>query len=211
MLYFAQQPDPVFTAILHEALEARLDQLADAQRNLTEAEDVWNAQCPQAAQCFPLPLATDTLRRLLAASRDPGTVYRITDYGWLLLYDCLKSYCEIHNETVREDGTLVPVGSYQVGPIDFDWVVDALFWDLDFLTDQSTMAHLGPAGRQQLGMSDEAFGIAQGLVPHLDELAIEVVEPAWEAAADPGPSGGAVPAYPADEDGDDRDVPAPQP
>ena len=46
MLRFAQRPDPVFLAILHDALE-------DLQETLTDADGgFWPAQYPTAARCF---------------------------------------------------------------------------------------------------------------------------------------------------------------
>jgi hypothetical protein len=192
MLRFAQQPDAVFLAILHDALE-------DLQETLTdlEAED-WSAQYPLAARCFSPDLARTTLAQLLTASQTPE-LYQLTDYHWLLLYDGFRVYCAIHNDYAPEAPTqTLPVGSYQIGPIDFDAVVDQYFWDTDFLLEGPIIAGLGPDGRQSMGVADEVFGIAQGLPPHSDELKLTLwVEPGWE---EPGEQGEAeeswIPRYP---------------
>ena len=129
MLRFAQPPDPIFLAILHAALE-------DLQETLTdlEAED-WPAQYPTVARCFSPDLARTTLAQLLTASRAPE-LYQLTEYHSLLLYDGLRVYCTIHNDYAQEAPTqTLPVGPYQIGPIDFDAVVDQYFWDTDFLLD----------------------------------------------------------------------------
>ena len=59
MLRFAQPPDAVFLAILHDALE-------DLQETLTDLEaEEWPALYPLAARCFSPALAGVTLAKLL--------------------------------------------------------------------------------------------------------------------------------------------------
>ncbi len=138
-------------------------------------------------------LARTTAEQLLTASRAPE-LYQLTDYHWLLLYDCLRVYCEIHNAFAREAPTkTLPVGPYQIGPIDFDALVDGYFWDTDFLLEGPIVAGLGPEGRQSADVSDEVFGIAQGLRPYPDELKLTPwAEPGWEEAGEGGETIGAV-------------------
>ncbi len=199
MLYFANEPDAVFTAILHDAIEELQRTLAEPDTDLGEADDIWKADYPSAAQCFPLALAVYTLDRLLAASKDPLTVYRITDYHWLLLYACLKTYCEVHNDYAEEAASKVlAVGPYEIGEIDFPALVDNYFWDTDFLLDASTGAGLGPERRQQMDVGSEAFGISQKLVPHSDELKFDpVAQPPWGSEElGEAPEGPRIPTYP---------------
>lgn len=182
MLYFASRPDQVFTAILHDAMEDLHHMLTEPDTDPGEAEEFWKANYPSAAKCFPLALAVYTIDRLLAASKDPTTIYRITDYHWLLLYDCLNTYCQVHNDFAREAAeTVFPVGPYEIGEIDFDVIVDHYFWDTDFLLDGSTGAALGPEARETMGLSLEAFGISQKLVPHSEELNFEALRQAERA------------------------------
>jgi len=192
MLRFAQPPDAVFLAILHAALE-------DLQETLTdlEAED-WPALYPLAARCFSADLARTTLAELLTASRAPE-IYQLTDFHWLLLYDCLRAYCAIHSDYAQEVATKsLPVGPYQIGPIDFDAVMDQYFWDTDFLLDGPTLASLSPEGRKTMGVADEVFGIAQGLPPHPDELTLTAwAEPGWDESGEEDDAVGLViPEYP---------------
>jgi hypothetical protein len=123
----------------------------------------------------------------------------LTDYHWLLLYDGLRVYCEFHNVYAPEARTqTLPVGLYQIGPIDFDAVVDQYFWDTDFLLEGPILAGLGPEGRQSMGVADEVFGIAQGLPPHPDELMFTPwAEPDWEESGEQDEAEGTwVPQYP---------------
>jgi len=158
----------------------------------------WPALYPLAARCFRPDRARTTLAQLLTASRAPE-LYQLTDYHWLLLYDCLRVYCVIHNDYTGEAPTkTLPVGSCEIGPIDFDAVVDQYFWDTDFLLDGPTLAGLGPAGRQSMGVGDEVFGIAQGLPPHADELTLTLwAEPGYEAPGEQDEAvGPVIPEYP---------------
>ena len=201
MLHFASRPDPIFTAIIHEAMADTHRLLTDPDTNPGEAEGIWRDDYSSAAECFPLPLAVYTLDRLLAASMDPITVYGITDYHWLLLYDCLDAFCEVHNDYAEEsqDGVF-PVGPYEIGQIDFNAIVDHYFWDTDFLMDAPTRASLDPETQRVMGLSPETFGISQKLPPHHEELKYETLaqprcgnEPLMEQA-----EGRRIPKYPAE-------------
>jgi hypothetical protein len=192
MLRFARRPDPIFLAILHAALD-------DVQETLTDLEaGDWPAQYPTAVRCFSRDLARTTLGQLLTASR-AKQLYQLTDYHWLLLYDCLRVYCEIHNDYAREAPTqTMPVGPYQIGAIDFDALLDLYFWETDFLLGGPILAGLGPDGRKSIDVSDEAFGISQGLPPHSDELKLtRWAGLGWEESGEEGEAGGPViPEYP---------------
>ncbi len=67
MLRFQSPPDPVFTAILHDALEEMHNRLINLQ-DADDAADAWRASYPSASKVFSLPLATETIERLREAS-----------------------------------------------------------------------------------------------------------------------------------------------
>jgi hypothetical protein len=178
MLRFAQPPDAVFLAILHDALEDLQETLADL-----EAED-WPALYPLAACCFSPDLARTTLAELLTASRAPE-LYQLTDYHWLLLYDGLRVYCAIHNDYAREAPTQTRSAPSPSTP----------WWTstpgiLTFPSKApSSPASVQTAGRAW-GVADEVLGIAQGLPPHADELKLILwVEPGWEQPGEQGEAG----------------------
>lgn len=195
MLRFQYPPDVVFSAILHDALEEMQDRLTDLNKG-DDAEEAWRACYPSASTVFSLPLATETIQRLREASKDPG-LYQITDYHWLLIYDCLLTYCDVHNHFVEESGGPIPVGPYRIGEIEFDALLDLYFWDTDFLFGGTEVAGLGPERREMLGVSAEVFGIAQGLTPHPEELKIERWGDPEPVNPEPAPPAGAViPRFP---------------
>jgi hypothetical protein len=107
------------------------------------------------------------IERLLRASRDEQCWYRLTDYHWLVLYSCLRMYCDLHNDEAT--GTEGKVGPYEIEKIDFNAVVDRFFFDTDFL--------MGPLLLQaeeqapgQLHSTREAWKIAAGLKPESKDL-----------------------------------------
>ena len=192
MLYFQAKPDPLFAEILDAALEVAADAVDGACDDAS-----WPEANPQLAGCFTRAAALTVIRELLAASR-AESVYRITDYHWLVLHACLHDYCDIHNDLVRLEGPQ-PMGPWRVGPIDVPALLDTYFWDTDFLLDPGTVAAMGPEGRAAMGMSDEVFGISQGLPPHPEELKLTPVDaPAWETGegAAFAPKGPLIPCYP---------------
>lgn len=97
------------------------------------------------------------------------------------------------------------VGPYSIGQIDFDALVDRFFWDTDFLAGPELLEFGPEQRREQLGFSDEAFGIAAGLAPHPDELKITpwTGDPDWTEGADPYPPRGRIPRYPLEGEEDE--------
>ena len=90
MLYFLHKPDPVFRAILKAAIQTGLTTL---QESLADADSAYFDICyPYTSRCFTSTQAVPLLERLQIAARETN-VYLITDYHWLLLYECLKNYC----------------------------------------------------------------------------------------------------------------------
>ena len=206
MLRFQACPDRVFTAILHDALELGDALLRVPRTRLRPAEfqqrdNMYASLYPRTAKFFARPEALDVMMALLEASRD-GAVYQITDFHWLVLYECLDAFCTLHNNSVKgKRGTTRTVGPYRIGPIDFDFIVDHFFWDTDFLLGENLLNLSPDQRRNQLGVTDEAFSIASGLKPHPDELRIELAkEPHFGPVGATGPERGRILEYPAEED-----------
>jgi hypothetical protein len=211
MLRFEVPPDKVFLAILHAALALQKDYV----EMLMETEDGpasrwWPVTEPLLARFFDPPTAVHLIGRLLAASRE-RQVYQLTDYHWLMIYRCLETFCDLHNDEAGTDPSgRTEVGPYSLGPIDFDAIVDRFFWDTDFLIGPELL-NLSPDQRaRQLGFSDEAFSIAAGLAPHASEIEIRPWghddDRAWHVEDERFPPDGIIAAYPPqDPDGGDED------
>lgn len=194
MLRLQRKPDPVFLAILHDALELRLDEV----RELAERGDAdeWREFYPMLARYFTPQTLVSVLDRLITASKDTR-LYQLTDYHWLVIYDCLETYSDVHNDMARESpDRMRPVGPYRIGRVEFDSIVQSFFWDTDFLSGDE-LVDVGAEFREQHGYSPEAFAIAAGLAPHPAELEIHVwdQDPDWDDAEDV-PMRGDIPCYP---------------
>jgi hypothetical protein len=201
MLRFEVSPDTVFLAILHAALALQkscVEELMEMEEG--PASRWWPVTEPMIARFFDPPTAVRLIERLLAASRDTQ-LYQLTDYHWLIIYRCLETFCDLHNDKAATDpsGRAV-VGPYSIGSIDFDAIVDRFFWDTDFLMGPELLELSADQRRGQLGFSDEAFSIAVGLKPHPSELEIRpVADPDWRGETDESPTHGVIGAYPPDE------------
>jgi hypothetical protein len=160
------------------------------------------------ARFFRRKDAVELVEQLLTASKEP-TLYQITDFHWLILYAALKAYCDDHNDMARDsERGVLPVGPYEIGEIDFDYIVDRFFWDLDFLAGEDLLSLSPNQRRHQLGISDETYSIAAGLKPHPDELRIVPWAASGREAADEmtGPTAGRIPVYPPDDSADLADL-----
>ena len=183
MLRFACPLTAAATEIFVSCLELASDQVIDIA-----PPEAWREAYPRAATCFTRELARETLVDLLAKLRLPEE-YVPTEYHWLLLYECLQVQIEVLNDMplpllVKQLTTLataqdavylsLPTRAKSVAGfhIDFDALIDAYFWDIDFLMDAELFSRLTPDAKANLGFSASVFGVVQGLSPHPDELVL---------------------------------------
>jgi hypothetical protein len=200
MLRFETPPDKVLAAILSSALELQKDYVEELIETETgPMSQWWPAAEPMLARFFDPRTAARLIEDLLAASRDTR-LYQLTDYHWLVVYRCLETFCDLHNDEAADPTGRADVGPYSIGSIDFDAIVDRFFWDTDFLMGPELLELSADQRRGQLGFSDEAFSIAAGLKPHPSELEIRpVADPDWRGEADESAAHGVIDAYPPDE------------
>jgi hypothetical protein len=212
MLLFEVVPDPVFLVILHEALayvrEVHLLLYREGYRpSRSEREELDQ----QYAELFPelAPFLTRArlvrvLDRLLSASRDTQ-LYRLTDYHWLIIYVCLKMYCDLHNDGTTGTGDVV--GLYEIERIDFDAMVDRFFFDTDFLLGK-LLLQAEERAPGSLMTTGEAWKIAAGLRPtgrDLTLVRLRTDSRDWSSTDDgPVPKAGYVGPYPLREPPDDE-------
>jgi hypothetical protein len=185
MLRFARRPDHVFHAIVSEALDQAIDNTKVfrdghvlSQQDKRELQESYEACFPRTATLLTSDEAVPELQRLRNAHLDTNTLSQLTDYHWLLLYESIVLFCDFHNESTNKK-----IGSYQIDRIDTDWMIDAYFWDLDFLTPE--MTDLTESQRDMLAVSRETWAVVEGLKPHPDELRLV----AWERPGPHSPNG----------------------
>lgn len=183
MLYFQTKPDPVFLALLHQSLETELHEIARISKE--KDFDVWSAGYAHISQVFTPYTALVTLEQLSAASQEP-IVYRLTDAHWLLVYECLKNYCAVQNDLLREDqGGGVAIGAYQLHEIDFDKIAELYFWDSDFLFFPESQGVSSQPSEWRCWHMKETIDLTRDICPLPTQLRlIPVEEPAWRVPVD---------------------------
>jgi hypothetical protein len=198
LLRFQRAPDAVFQAILREGLSFAGDIISDMRSdpdpNGALSKETFVESFPAAGKVFPPRLAVETLRNLLRYLDRPE-IYYLNDYHYLLLYDVLNFFVEIHNDRVsmarnrRDRKEASFVDPFSIETIDFDVIVDLYFFDIDFLTSPEVMLNL-PAWFKET-YNPEAFALSQGMLPHPEELAlnIDTMRPSYTRLLYPGISG----------------------
>jgi len=178
MLYFRTQPDSVFIAFVKHALRWELQGV----RRISSAndDDAWLVGYPVLGMMFTPYSAVITLEELLVAN-ETSTVYRLTDYHWLLVYECLKNYCVWHNDQVHDGSvSFTMLEGYRFGPVDFESMTDRYFWDQDFM--ELLYANAAePDDCSCGGITDLSdLDLSYGLRPHPHKLRLNLVEEtAW--------------------------------
>ena len=127
MLYFATQPDPVFSTLISAALTDAATWIDDPAQ--------WRVRAFHAEEGFPRHEAPpEALTRLLAAHRHPS-LFAMSHFYWVLLYDCLAAYIAQHNRRIPPrpalpESSMPAVGPFHVGTLDLRSIVAEYFWDL---------------------------------------------------------------------------------
>lgn len=178
MLYFRTQPDSVFIAFVKHAL---LWELQGVRRISSNNDcDAWAVGYPVLGTMFTPYSALITLEELVVAN-ETSTVYRLTDYHWLLVYECLKNYCMWHNDRVHDGPvSFIMVGEYRFGLVDFETMIDRYFWDEEFMD----LLYANAADPDDCSCEDNTdttdLDLSYGLRPHPHQLRLTVVEEtAW--------------------------------
>ena len=188
MLSFAQP----LTAAATELVMACLELASDAVVEHYATPQEWAEDYPRSARCFTPALARVTLRDLCAKVQLPET-YVLTEYHWLLLYECLQGEMAVLNDlplpclmerlhtlAIAQDRAYLslPATSQDTTGfhIDCEVFIERYFWDTDVLMVAEIWSRLSAEAKQHLGLSDGLFGVVHGLAPHPDELVLQRVE-----------------------------------
>lgn len=205
MIEFQCEPDPIFLAIVSAALSWTREQLypfLETARPTAEDmqeldENYSNSLYPRLAQFLSRTDAVAQVGRLADALAAPG-LHRITDYHWLVLHESLLTFCELHN-----DGALAAdVGPYVVDKIDFEFIIERFFFDMDFLFGADFLIADERRAHPMVDVSPQARRIAAGLKPAVGDLDIlpiaddaSTTEPATQPLR-PYPNAGYIGPYP---------------
>lgn len=183
MLRFEKPPDVVFQAILRDSFNFTIDLLDDLIGDNdgigADARKDMKGFIADAAKVFPPALAKTTLINL-RNHLDRPEVYYLNDYHYLLIYDVLSLFADIHNDMVAESKTgkdkkeAAFVDPFYIEYIDFNEIIELYFYDIDFLFGPDVLLNLSEKERAAFAFNDELFALSQGLLPHPEELKLKV-------------------------------------
>ena len=151
--------DPLIREMLSAALALRRDLVAGCNDEEWAREDE--------SRVFPQQLALAELGKLEHANR-LNAQFDLQDYHAMLVYFALQLWVDEHNNQVLDLGGAGAVGPFEVGLIDFTWVIERLVCDEDFL--ESSVLVNAPEVKAALGLDQAAWSIANGLTVHPEEL-----------------------------------------
>jgi len=197
MLGFRTKPDRVFLAIVDASIQFLFDHVDFVKDASGGFPNWWAEEFPQLATFSSPEFAWGTLAKLLEANKS-GTLYQLTDYHWYLLYVAPQLFTNLQNDGLREEPSgLREIEPYMIGSIDFDYIFDCFFWDVDFDAGE-VLVNLSQEQRRELGVSEAAWDFAARLKPHPDELALKVWnrDQRWEEDAEEYPEGEIISIHP---------------
>jgi len=181
MLRFQRPPDVVFQAILRDSMDFSIDfirvLIENNEYDESRAREDMKADCPAMAKVFTPSLARTTLLKLRKCLDRPE-IYSLNNYHYLLLFDAIAYYADIHNgmvemsenEEERKEASFVD--PFYIESIDIEGLLELYFFDTDFLTDAETMLNIPDWFRASY--SPETFGLSLGMLPHDEELELKI-------------------------------------
>ena len=164
MINFSGKPDPIFLDLVNHAIDETVERYLSFD-DPRDQEDWLCAGMPRSARFFPGSEAKQHLLALQKALNDSG-LHEISKYHWLLLYECLETFCQEFNE--QPAGVLVE--KHGVERLLFRKLITLFFWNVDFLED-----NIAKMTQQQRHMMifPETFGLSAGFTRDPEELAIK--------------------------------------
>jgi hypothetical protein len=181
MLRFQRPPDVVFQAILRDSIDYSIDfieiLIGNNEYDEARARESMKADYPAMAKVFTPSLARTTLLNL-RSRLDRPEVYSLNNYHYLLLFDVMAFYSDIHNDMAaisnsrEEEKEASFVDPFYIESIDVDGILELYFFDIDFLADAETMLNIPDWFRSTY--EPETFGLSQGMLPHAEELELKI-------------------------------------
>ncbi len=164
MIHFSTKPDPIFLALVNHAIDETVGRYLSFD-DPRDQEDWLCAGMPRSARFFAGPEAKQHLLDLQNALNDGG-LHEISKYHWLLLYECLETFCQEFNE--QPSGVVAE--HHGIQRVVFRKLINLFFWDIDFLDDNiAKMTHQ----QRQMMIFPETFGLSAGFKRHPQELTIK--------------------------------------
>lgn len=164
MIRFRRPADTTFDTLLSEAIQ----RIADSYLSFEDPRDQQDWLCaalPRSARFFTCADAKAQLRALETAQGDDHA-YDLTKYHWLLLYECLETFCHEFNE--QPTGALRD--QHGIRRINFTALIGLFFWSTDFLDHNG--AKMVRNQTQPMLIIPETLGLGAGFTYHPHELSL---------------------------------------
>ena len=178
MLGFAARSDPAFEVIVTAALEIAIDGLRNPDG---PDEGVLVDYSPRTQAIFDRQELLAVLEKLLEAHRSP-TIYKLTNYHFLILHDVLQVYADLHNDSLELHDGVRRWGDVTIREIDMDTVLAVYFFDTDFLFAPDDFNAMDEQKKEEMQFTDDTWGVVNQLKPHPDELALQEASPDFFSA-----------------------------
>lgn len=155
MLRFVEPYDKTFSYVLDYVLKVQADMVMDMDKK------DYRICYPLSSKYFPKKETRELLLKLQKANKDNTALYFLTDYHFALIYEALDCIGEIRYRGKWKD-------------INVEYITDVYFWDMDFTWEKKLMLDCPMKVKEQMGVSDETFGVIMGLKPHPKEIELKV-------------------------------------
>lgn len=155
MLRFAEPYDKTFNFILDYTLVVEANMVIE--RDLEDYKEDY----PLSSRYFNQEEARNVLLQLQKANKNTKALYFLTDYHFALIYEALDNigYIIYYNKELE---------------FDLEEIVGSYFWDEDFLWSKDEIMNCPMKVKEQMGVSNETFGVITGLKPHPKEIELRI-------------------------------------
>jgi hypothetical protein len=171
MLYFAKKPSKAFSGFIKNTIVCFINQLVQysgEDLGLSEITEMPEKEVEMFGGYKGVLVIMKSIRRAFKSKN----VYMPTDYHWLLLDRAIKEHMTLFpGYNLEPDIVMRKSLERETGAKEFDIgesLIDIYFWDTDYDMDPRVFSAKNVV--DQCGFTEEAFGVANRMAPHEEEL-----------------------------------------
>lgn len=159
MIYWATKPGKVLIQIVSNAL----DEIIEWVENERDDHNVLYISQDLVDSLGGSSGVEMFAKRIKAAHEDPRML-QISDYMYRFLYELLHSWTDCYNDTLAMgyEEELLTIDGVRIEHVDFEYIVDARFWDLDFQFPPKLAESLGKYENGMADVSNSAVNASLG-------------------------------------------------
>lgn len=171
MIYWASKPGKIFVHIVSRALDEIIEWVSQSYCTDDNVLHISQELTDSLGGVSGVKSFAEKIREAHQDSR----MLQISDYMYRFLYELFDSWIDIYNDMVGEhEDVVMEIDGVKIWRIDKDYIIDVLFWDLDFQFDPKTAKKLsGSLTAQVGGVSDSAINASIGHPVDAVDLKVE--------------------------------------